>query len=469
MSCGSKRESKETEIIIISLNDVHGNFDNLAKISAYIQKTRAEHEHVIVADAGDRFTGNPFNDFHELTQAPIIDLLNTMGVDISVIGNHEFDYGIGVLKERLQKAEFIEVLANMDLRNTGMNKLITPYHVFDMGGVEVGFLGLVCIDRLTGKPPALLDHMIDFTFYDPIETAIKHRNSLQKGDKKPDVYIALTHIGLDMDYRLADAVPEFDLIIGGHSHYLTVEPEFRNDVKILATDRHGDHIFKTTIRVKDHEVVSISTELIPTSTLTDKDPVMVEKIKHYENNPFLTEQILTLKHPFNEEQLGFLLVDAAISLPGVELSIMNCGGVRADTLKAGPISYADLLRVYPFSNHYGIVDLKPSEIRMIIEQEYEIPKRCHTYPGGFSFVKDTINNITKILKLIDPNGKELDENRTYSVVLNSFLLSRHFFNRRDEVKVLPIFVIDNLVGYLKRNPNVDYRKAPRRAIFTQHS
>jgi 2',3'-cyclic-nucleotide 2'-phosphodiesterase (5'-nucleotidase family) len=458
-SCGSPAEPKETEIIIISLNDVHGNFENLAKISAFIQKTRTKHEHVIVADAGDRFTGNPYNDFFERTQAPLIDLMNTMGLDITVIGNHEFDYGAELLRDRLQMAEFIEVLANIETQNTIFNKLITPYHVFNMGGVEVGFLGLVCIDRQTGKPPALLDHVKEFTFFDPIETAINHRNSLRH---KPDVYIALTHIGIENDYLLADSVPELDLIIGGHSHYLTVEPEFYNNVKILATDLHGDHIFKTTIIMKGQQIKSLSTELIATAALTDEDPIMVKKIQQYENNAFLSEPLFTLRHPFNEVQLGFLIADAALTLPGTDFTILNCGSVRTDTLRSGPISYANLLRVYPFSNHYGIIALRPAEMREIIEWEFETRKRCDAYPGGFHYVIDLTQDSPQVVKMTYPNGKALDENKSYNVVLNSFLISRHFSKRRDEVRVLPIFVVDNILNYLKRNPNADYRRAPRR-------
>jgi 2',3'-cyclic-nucleotide 2'-phosphodiesterase (5'-nucleotidase family) len=457
-SCTPKIQD-EVEIIIISLNDVHGNFDNLAKISAYIQKVRDEHEHVIVADAGDRFTGNPYNDFFERTQAPIVDLMNTMGLDITVVGNHEFDYGAELLSERLQVAEFIDVLANMKTTGTVFNKLITPYHVFDMGGIEVGFLGLVCVDKHTGKPPALLDNVKMFTFFDPIETAISFTRSLRK---KPDVYIALTHIGLEQDYILADSVPEFDLIIGGHSHYLTVEPEFRNDVKILATDLHGHHIFKTTIRIKGRKIANLFTELIATATLTDEDPAILKKIQHYKDNAFLSEPLFTLRYSFNEEQLGFLIADAALAIPGTDFSILNCGSIRTDMLKSGPVAYADLLRVYPFSNHYAIIALKPSEMREIIEWEFETPKRCNAYPGGFHYIIDMAQDPPRVVKLTYPNGKELDEKKSYNVVLNSFLISRHFAKRRDEVKTLPIYVVDNILNYLKLNPNVDYRNVSTR-------
>ena len=460
VSCASQAEPKETEIVIISFSDIHGCFDNLAKISAFIKEAKTQYEHVIVADAGDRFTGNPYNDFYVRGQYPIYDLLNALGLDIAVVGNHEFDFGAELLVERMLMANFTEVLANIEVRGTVFNRLIKPYHVIEKGDISVGFLGLVCVDRQTGKTPALFEHVKDFTFYDPFETARNYTKSLRK---KPDIYIALTHLGIRDDYRLADSVPEFDLIIGGHSHYLTVEPEFRNNVKVLNTDRRGDHVFKTIIRMKGRDIYNIQTELIAVSILIDEDPVIVEMVQHYEDNPFLATSFVTLRHSFNEEQLGLMVVDAALDIPNVDLSILNCGGIRADTLKAGQVTYGDILRVYPFSNHYVIIGLTPAEMREVIEWEFSIPKRCNAHPGGFHYVVDLSDeNNPKVIEMTYPNGEKLDEDKVYQVALNNFLTSRHFYNRQNRVST-PVFVFDNIVKHLQSNPNVNYRNAPKRA------
>jgi hypothetical protein len=102
-------------------------------------------------------------------------------------------------------------------------------------------------------------------------------------------------------------------------------------------------------------------------------------------------------------------------------------------------------------------------MREIIESEFAGPrKRCNTYPGGFHYIIDTVDNVTKVAKLTYPNGKELDEDATYRVTLNNFLLSKHFFEQNEQIEVLPVFVVDNIVQFLMRNPNVDYRRAPKR-------
>jgi 2',3'-cyclic-nucleotide 2'-phosphodiesterase (5'-nucleotidase family) len=463
ISCVSPTELKETEIVIISFNDVHGNFKNLPKISAFIKETKENHEHVIVVDVGDRFTGNPYNDYHERRQFPIIDLMNTLGLDVAVVGNHEFDYGIDLLRDRMRETHFHEIVSNVELTSTALHKLIAPHHIVKIDDIEVVFFGLICVDRHTGKTVSLLDYVADITFRDPFETAKKCVESLRK---KSHLLIALSHLGTSEDYRLADSIPELDMIIGGHSHYLTAEPEFHNGVKILNADKYGDFIFKTTIIMKGYDILDMSSELFDVSLLVNEDPMLVEKVKAYENNPFLKQPILTLKHPFNRDQLGLMIADAALTIPSVDFSIVNYGSVRTDTLMQGPIAYADILRVMPFNNHYGIVQITPAKMREILGWGFDDPnRRGDAYPGGFHYVLDRSEDIRKFVKLTYPNGKELDENKAYRVVINNSLVSRHFFNSRNEAEMLSIFVIDNMVQFLIQNPNVDYRKAPRRVQY----
>jgi 2',3'-cyclic-nucleotide 2'-phosphodiesterase (5'-nucleotidase family) len=338
---------------------------------------------------------------------------------------------------------------------------------FNKGGIEVCFIGLINVDRLTSKTTALYDNVKDFTFYDPIETTKKHVDLLRK---RADVFIALTHIGTEDDLRLADAVPELDMIIGGHSHYLTIEPEYHNGVKVLNTDKNGNFIFKTTVLLNEHTITDIRTELIVISDLTNEDPAIVEKIKEYEANPMLSESFATLSHDFNEEQLGLMIVDAALAaVPSAELSVLNCGSIRMNHLHKGPVSYADILRVYPFNNHYGVIALTPAEIRLVVESEFIGPRKsCQAYPGGFHYVMDTANNVTKIVKLTFPDGKELDENKTYRVALNNFLLSRLFSERRQDIKTTPVFVAHSVVQYLQMNKTINYSKAPKRITYLKH-
>jgi len=453
----------EAEIVILSYNDLHGDFENLPKLSALVRETRAMHKNVIVASAGDRFTGNPYNDYHEKSQFPIIDLENHIGVDIAVIGNHEFDFGVELLNERLKEAKSIAISANIKLEGSGLVG-IKPYHIFKKHGIKVAFLGLTEVDSLTGKPSTLLERVADIEFFDPIKTAVNYRFLR----KKSHVFVALTHIGLREDLILADSMPELDLIIGGHSHTLLKEPEIQNGVLITHAGSRARHVGKTTILLKKGVVSQITNEMIDLATWEGAvDSVIVEKIKNYENNPFLKEPFVTLQYEIpNHKQLGHMVADAALVLPGVDFSVVNCSSIRTDRLNAGPITYADILRVYPFNNYLVIAALKPSEIRKLIEMEFTDKRNCLMLPAGFEYVAQrTPGDNIKVVKMTYPNGRKLDENKIYHVAVNNYLFTKYLLPEHLATLNVDMSVLDNIVNFLRNNPNMDYRNVPTRAKF----
>ncbi|MDR1951682.1 MAG: bifunctional metallophosphatase/5'-nucleotidase [Bacteroidales bacterium] len=455
----------EAEIVFLSFNDVHGDFENLPKLSAFVKETKAAYKNVIVVDAGDRFAGNPYNDFHEKKQFPIIDLQNLIGVDITVIGNHEFDYGVDLLNERIQETEAAVVSANIELENSGL-KGINPYHIIKKDGLKIAFLGLTNVDEYTGKPIALPIHVEHIQFYDPIETALKYGYL----KKKSHVFVALTHIGFDEDVELAYAMPDLNLIIGGHSHTLIEEKIIRNGVLITQAGNKARHVGKTKILLKKGVVSEITNEMINLATWNGAaDPVIVKKVQEYEDNTFLKKPFVTLRYEIpDQRRLGYMIADAALQLPDVDFSIMNCLGVRVDNLPAESVTYGDIYRLSPFNNYYYIVPLNPSDIRRLIEQEFMERKSCLSMPAGFEYtVHKTNDGYIKVEKLTFPNGKELDENKTYQVAVNNYLFTKYLINLYDITKKTDVFKVDNIVEYLQNNPNVDYRNVRTRAKYSR--
>ena len=90
----------EKNLTIFFINDQHGQIDNFSKIKQIVDAEKQENN-VILACSGDIFSGNPVVDNYENKGYPIIDIMNQIGFDISAIGNHEFDYGVSILMERM--------------------------------------------------------------------------------------------------------------------------------------------------------------------------------------------------------------------------------------------------------------------------------------------------------------------------------------------------------------------------------
>ncbi|MCK5338769.1 MAG: metallophosphoesterase, partial [Bacteroidales bacterium] len=260
-------------LTIFFVNDQHGQIDNFSKIK-HIVDNEKQHVSVIVACGGDIFSGNPVVDFYDEKGYPMIDAMNRAGFDISVVGNHEYDYGEVVLKDRMEQAGFVWVCANVDMENTGVPEPY-EYYTLSVDNLRVTFLGLVETNgKDNGTIPSTHPFRVqNFTFERPENVVAQYANI--KEQENADLYIALTHLGHDgysgnlCDFQLAEQFPYFDLIIGGHSHAevnTTV-----NGIPIFQSGYYLHNLGKIMIEISDRSVHAIDFELINLDSYSDYD------------------------------------------------------------------------------------------------------------------------------------------------------------------------------------------------------
>ena len=132
--------SAQEKVIIFSINDIHSRIENFSKIKPLIDNERAKGNKVFFVSAGDIFSGNPIVDNYSEKGFPIIDLLNRTGLDISVIGNHEFDYGQNVLSDRISQANFPFVCANFS-GGEGELSNVKGFEIIEKDGFSIAYIG----------------------------------------------------------------------------------------------------------------------------------------------------------------------------------------------------------------------------------------------------------------------------------------------------------------------------------------
>ncbi len=248
-------------IVILHTNDTHSQIDpfpfkgmgqvgGILRRYNYINQVRAEHEHVLVFDAGDFSQGTPFYNF--FSGSVEINLMNKMGYDVVTLGNHEFDKGSANLAKQLKKAEFKVVCANYSFKNKKLARIVKPYVVMEINGQRVGIFGLTT--NLKGLTSPTTEK--ELVFKDPIETA-KNMVDLLQNKEHCDLIICLSHLGLDpvkaddvSDTMVAEQVPGIDIIIGGHSHDYLSEPIIINKTMILQSGLKGIYVGKMNIYTK---------------------------------------------------------------------------------------------------------------------------------------------------------------------------------------------------------------------------
>ena len=228
-----------TTLTLLHTNDFHNHLSGSQ--AAFIGREKARFENVLLLDSGDAISAG--NVGVRPGGEPILTLMSETGYDAMTLGNREFHIADTLLRLKICKADFPVLCANLRWRDDKGETLParSSFETTLPNGLRVGVIGLT-VPMVTPRMTARL--VSAFVFDDPVTAA-----QVQIARLRPnvDALIALTHIGLREDERLASACPELDLIIGGHSHHKLHEPKMVSGVPIVQTGWFGHFLGKTTL------------------------------------------------------------------------------------------------------------------------------------------------------------------------------------------------------------------------------
>src|SRR5256886_8067130 len=193
----------------------------------YLEAIRAEARErggaVVVLDGGDEFQGTLIS--NQFRGRSVTDVYNALGVTAAALGNHEFDFGIPVLEERIAQARYPILAANVFLKGTRQRpQWLRPSVLIDAGGIRVGIVGLATRDTPLTTNPALVSHL-DFAEGGPVAAA--EADALRA--RGATVVLICAHAGPappDREIqRVAEAVQgKVDAIVSGHHHVVLGPP-----------------------------------------------------------------------------------------------------------------------------------------------------------------------------------------------------------------------------------------------------
>lgn len=233
------RPASALRLTLVHTNDVHSHLEPKAEgefaglggapaRSSFIERLRGENDHVLLLDAGDTIQGTPY--FNLFQGEPEMRAMSAQGYVASTIGNHEFDGGMEQLAHILtEHARFPFLNANYDFRNTPMQGITRESLLLEREGLRIGLLGLGI--KLEGLVSSSLYG--ETRYLDPIAHGRRVAQRLRH-DEGADFIICLSHISIGShtprpgeepgDRQVIDAVPEIDVILGGHNHLLLRRP-----------------------------------------------------------------------------------------------------------------------------------------------------------------------------------------------------------------------------------------------------
>jgi 2',3'-cyclic-nucleotide 2'-phosphodiesterase (5'-nucleotidase family) len=222
----------DTTLHIIHTNDFHNSLNDTGAAKLRQAVADLNGAPYLLLDAGDAIKAgnvgvNPFGE-------PILDTMSDLGYHAMTMGNREFHVWKAALSTKINRAKFPILCANVRAKTGETALSVVPNVMLTVGGLKVAVFG-VTVPMVTERMRvAALSH---FVFDDPIETARKQVTALRY---HADVLIALTHIGLREDEKLAREVGGIDLVVGGHSHVaLTVPLHQDNAVPVVQAGWHA--------------------------------------------------------------------------------------------------------------------------------------------------------------------------------------------------------------------------------------
>lgn len=439
------RDGSKREIVIISTNDVHAFIDNMPKMMTLVKQLKAENENVLILDAGDRWTGNPYVDQAEQKGKPIVDLMNMIGYDYFALGNHEFDYMQSGLKANLDDFEAKMLCANADFSATELAGYIDPYVIFELDDLDIAIVSFVQLNS-GGIPSAMPAYMEGIEFQDGVALSQEYRFLRDSAD----LVIALTHLGFTDDSLMVVQNDMFDLVVGGHSHTYIPNGMLINGTLVTQAGEHLNDVGITRITVEmGGKVSSVVNEVVSLSDI-EPDAQVEAYIQAMKDGSPLNDIIGELDIQLDETGLVNMTTDIIRLGSKADIALQNVGGVRLDSLVSGPITISDVCKLEPFSNHIVTQKMTLDQIKAMILNTFNTPgddaNRIDLYPSGMKYevILDANNKATDV-KFYDLNGRPMAD-RTYTMATSNYVSSAYKYECSDKQdgELITTVIIDAL-------------------------
>ena len=445
-------------LVIISTTDVHAKIDNLPRLATAVAMCR-DTVPTILADAGDRWTGNAFVDMAEQPRRPVIDMMNALGYDVATLGNHEFDDGQAFLgRVNSDVARFDIVCANC-LSDTVTFPQPDPYRIIRRGGVRVGVVGVVTNSDHNNHPAGKDASFVGLTFPDPRQTAAGYAAEL-KG--RCDVLVLLSHMGDDMDRLLAEECDGYDLILCGHTHNLV--DTLVNGTPLGQSGYGAKHIGVTRIELRGRRITGVDYGNVPLAGY-ESDPRFEAQVAAVYDNEALKRPLGEASRILTRVGLAAWETDAMRRRVGADVAFYHYGGIRFDSLPDRAIGTGMVFSLEPFSSKLCTMNMTPAQMRRMIIAKYndtDNPKESHRVDLFSNVPYDIVTGDDG--EACDVVFAGLDEGRTYRVVMGDYMYNNYKAIEAADAVCEDILLTEVLMDDLRENSPIDYSNEPVQTV-----
>ncbi|MDM7920665.1 MAG: 5'-nucleotidase C-terminal domain-containing protein [Pyrinomonadaceae bacterium] len=434
----SATAAQTIRVTILHMNDAYqftpvdgGKRGGLARVMTIKKRTMEENPNTIVTLGGD--TLSPSVETRTYRGKQMIDAWNAVGLDYSVLGNHEFDIKTPEILERIKESRFTWLGANVVDTTTGKPFAdLPPYIIRNIGGVKIGIVGLLLPET---KETSSIEASLNVT--DICEAAKQIVPRMRQNGA--NVIIGLTHLFMAQDKALSGC-EKFDLILGGHEHTLLQSAANGTPIFKMTADAREVGKFDLYIDKDSGKLVSMDWQVIPVTDAIPDDPEFAPVFAKYKD---LLEELavrvgvtavpldaLSQSVRTKETDIGNFIADSYRNAVKADVALVNGGSIRADlSYNPGPLTKRDVLSMLPFNNPIVKVELSGKLLMDVLEHsvarsaEDSEPGRFPQISGmKFKFDASKLPGQRVIEATV--GGQPLDRNKTYTLATSDFLVSR---------------------------------------------
>ncbi len=507
------------KLTVLETSDVHGcimplSYGNneaaplgLAKVSTVIKEERKKEEHVLLIDNGDLIQGTPLTYHYVKKQAhqknPMVHVLNHLNYDAAIVGNHEFNYGLGVLKNAVDTSKFPWLSANILDRHSATPFLGKPYMIKKFGPIKVAVLGVTTHYIPNWENP---DHIESLSFEDALVSTKKWVSDIRENEN-PDLLIVSYHGGFERDpstgeatenltgenqgYEICSKIKGIDILLTGHQHR-TIATSI-HDVLVLQPGVNGQLVGKATVTFEKKEgswqVIKKDAELLSVEEI-EADHEVVALIEEYEtdtqkwldlpmgkiNGDMLVENahdIRTQDNALIEFINKVQMKVSGASISNTALFHNNSPGFPAN------VTMRDIVSNYIYPNTLKVIQISGQDMKDALERSasyfiigrngdlevnpsFTTPKPQHyNYDmwEGIEYILDIRKPIGERVVKLARNSVPIMMDEEFDVVMNNYRAGGGgdytMYRGKQVVKDIPLDMSELIANYILENKVID--------------
>ena len=400
--------AERVAVTILQTSDLHGHLlpwdyqraqpadDGLARIASRVGAIRKETPNVLLLDAGDTIQGTPIEFLHAKDPSkgpdPMAEAMSALEYDAMSVGNHEFNFGLVVLRKAQRESAFPWLSANTRIVSDG-SAAFPEYLVKTIAGIRIGILGLTTPNIPSWEPAR---NRPGLRWEDPVDAA-RRLVPVLRGKERCDFVVALIHSGPEIDLKTGEPdgtddenrvaalskVAGIDLLLTGHTHR-RIPLTRLNGVPMIQPGRWGDVLARVDVTFEKSggkvTVADVAGALLPSDASVATDPAIAAIAAPHDAaaRGYMEEQVAVAEEDFpgararvEDTALLDFVNDTMRDATGADLSMTSLLPGRFEGFRKGPIKVRNVYTLYPYENTLVAIEIDGATLKACLEHAAE--------------------------------------------------------------------------------------------------